>query len=149
MTSPTPPLAVDEAVLAELERTAATTCEILLSAAREARELRERVKVLAGCLRPFVQSYLRDECPVSDSDLYDEQPRSVHVTLGDCRRARAALGGTDDAPTLHEAGERARERALEEAAEAIADLLYSSSVTTRGETIEEAVSAIRALKGRR
>jgi len=43
-------------------------------------------------LRPFVEAYARDADPIGDSDLYDEQPRHVTVTLGDCRRAASLLG---------------------------------------------------------
>ena len=43
-------------------------------------------------LRPFVEAYARDANPIGDSDLDDEQPRYVHVTLGDCRRAANLLG---------------------------------------------------------
>jgi len=46
---------------------------------------------LIKALQPFVDAYVKHEEPIGDSDLYDEQPRSVHVTLGDCRRARALL----------------------------------------------------------
>ena len=43
-------------------------------------------------LRPFVEAYARDANPIPDSDLDNEQPRVVRVTLGDCRRAAALLG---------------------------------------------------------
>ena len=46
---------------------------------------------LARALKPFVDSYERDRDPVGDSDLYNEQPRSVSVTLGDCRRAASVM----------------------------------------------------------
>jgi hypothetical protein len=46
---------------------------------------------LANALAPFVAAYEKAACPVGDSDLYNEQPRSVSVTLGDCRRAAAVL----------------------------------------------------------
>lgn len=42
-------------------------------------------------LRPFVEAYARDANPIPDSDLDNEQPRVVRVTLGDCRRAAAAI----------------------------------------------------------
>lgn len=42
-------------------------------------------------LKPFVEAYRKTAEPIGDSDLYDEQPRSVSVTLGDCRRAAAIL----------------------------------------------------------
>jgi len=43
-------------------------------------------------LKPFVQAYARDADPIGDSDLDNEQPRHVTVTLGDCRRAASLLG---------------------------------------------------------
>ena len=43
-------------------------------------------------LKPFVEAYVRDAAAVPDSDLDDEQPRHVAVTLGDCRRAARLLG---------------------------------------------------------
>jgi hypothetical protein len=46
---------------------------------------------LVAALRPFVDAYKRAEDAVADSDLYNEQPRSVSVTLGDCRRAARVL----------------------------------------------------------
>jgi hypothetical protein len=46
---------------------------------------------LARALKPFVDSYERDCDPVGDSDLYNEQPRIVQVTLGDCRRAASVM----------------------------------------------------------
>jgi hypothetical protein len=48
-------------------------------------------KQLEEALRPFVESYRKDADPVGDSDLYDEQPRAVRVSLGDCRRAYRAI----------------------------------------------------------
>lgn len=46
---------------------------------------------LEEALRPFVESYKQNADPVGDSDLDNEQPRDVWVTLGDCRRARSVL----------------------------------------------------------
>jgi hypothetical protein len=43
-------------------------------------------------LRPFVEAYARDADVIGDSDLDNEQPRHVTVTLGDCRRAASLLG---------------------------------------------------------
>ena len=43
-------------------------------------------------LRPFVEAYARAADPIGDSDLDNEQPRHVTVTLGDCRRAANLLG---------------------------------------------------------
>jgi hypothetical protein len=62
---------------AESIRNAATQFESLIA---EAKELR-------AALAPFVDSYNLDADPIGDSDLYGEQPRSVRVTLGDCRKA--------------------------------------------------------------
>jgi len=42
-------------------------------------------------LRPFVEAYARAADPIGDSDLDNEQPRHVTVTLGDCRRAANLL----------------------------------------------------------
>jgi len=47
--------------------------------------------LLEAALRPFVDAYKKAADPIGDSDLYDEQPRSVSVTLGDCRRAALLL----------------------------------------------------------
>ncbi len=41
---------------------------------------------LLAALRPFVEDYAARRDAGTD-DLYDEQPFSVHVTLGDARRA--------------------------------------------------------------
>ena len=43
-------------------------------------------------LRPFVEAYARAADVIGDSDLDNEQPRHVTVTLGDCRRAASLLG---------------------------------------------------------
>jgi hypothetical protein len=43
-------------------------------------------------LMPFVEAYARAADPIGDSDLDNEQPRHVTVTLGDCRRAASLLG---------------------------------------------------------
>ena len=43
-------------------------------------------------LRPFVEAYAEAADPIGDSDLDNEQPRHVTVTLGDCRRAANLLG---------------------------------------------------------
>lgn len=48
-------------------------------------------KTLETSLRAFVEAYLKHAEPIGDSDLDDEQPRSVHVTLGECRKAQRAL----------------------------------------------------------
>jgi len=52
---------------------------------------RERVLELEKALLPFVLAYQREAEPIGDSDLYNEQPRSVHVLLGDCRHAERVL----------------------------------------------------------
>jgi len=46
----------------------------------------------AEALRPFVEAYARAADVIGDSDLDNEQPRHVTVTLGDCRRAASLLG---------------------------------------------------------
>lgn len=48
-------------------------------------------QLLEAALKPFVDAYTKHADQIGDSDLYDEQPRSVHVTLGDCRRAHLLL----------------------------------------------------------
>jgi hypothetical protein len=50
-------------------------------------DLLAEVAALRAALLPFVASYNRAADHIGDSDLYGEQPRSVHVTLGDCRKA--------------------------------------------------------------
>jgi hypothetical protein len=52
------------------------------------RAIEEKLK---AALAPFVTAYLKHEDPIGDSDLYNEQPRSVHVTLGDCRTAARVM----------------------------------------------------------
>lgn len=42
---------------------------------------------LQRAIAPFVVAYRKEACPVSDSDLDNEQPRHVTVLLGDCRYA--------------------------------------------------------------
>lgn len=49
------------------------------------------VQALVEALRPFVNAYQKAADPIGDSDLDDEQPRHVTVTLGDCRRAARVL----------------------------------------------------------
>lgn len=53
--------------------------------------VRDAAHDLLAALQPFVDAYRKAACPVGDSDLYDEQPRHVGVTLSDCRRAVTAL----------------------------------------------------------
>ena len=43
-------------------------------------------------LKPFVEAYAKSADPIGDSDLDNEQPRHVTVTLGYCRRAANLLG---------------------------------------------------------
>lgn len=54
-------------------------------------ESERRIAALEAALAPFVAAYLKHSDPIGDSDLYPEQPRSVHVTLGDCRKAARCL----------------------------------------------------------
>lgn len=55
-----------------------------------ARLTQEAVR-LRKALEPFVDAYNKGADHIADSDLYPEQPRSVHVTLGDCRKAARVL----------------------------------------------------------
>lgn len=57
-----------------------------------AKESAAAAPVLREALRPFVEAYEKAADPIGDSDLYNEQPRHVTVTLGDCRRAASLLG---------------------------------------------------------
>lgn len=52
---------------------------------------RPTLELLEKALEPFVDAYVKHADQIGDSDLYNEQPRSVHVTLGDCRRAHLLL----------------------------------------------------------
>lgn len=71
-----------------------TTRPLLTTIAlQEYLDLKSQRDSLAAALRPFVAEYERRADPVGDSDLDGEQPRSVAVTLGDCRRAARVLGG--------------------------------------------------------
>ena len=56
-------------------------------------EASEKLKMaaLVNALRPFVAAYVKSADHVGDSDLYNEQPRAVYVTLGDCRKAERVL----------------------------------------------------------
>lgn len=49
------------------------------------------IERLRKALLPFVLAYVKAADEIGDSDLYPEQPRSVAVTLGDCRKAHAVL----------------------------------------------------------
>ena len=51
--------------------------------------------MLAEALRPFVAAHEKTAWEFSDSDLYNEQPRTVTLTLGDFRRARSVLAQYD------------------------------------------------------
>jgi hypothetical protein len=51
-----------------------------------------REQRIEAALAVFVESYAKAADPIGDSDLDDEQPRHVTVTLGDCRRAASLLG---------------------------------------------------------
>lgn len=55
----------------------------------------DQTKQLIDALRPFVEAYNKAADHIGDSDLYPEQPRSVHVTLGDCRKAALLLATLD------------------------------------------------------
>ena len=55
-------------------------------------ERQKRLDRMERALRPFAQAYAAAADPISDSDLDNEQPRHVTVTLGDCRRAASLLG---------------------------------------------------------
>ncbi len=48
-------------------------------------------RALAGALRSFVAAHDKKADHIADSDLDNEQPRSVDVTLGDIRVARRLL----------------------------------------------------------
>lgn len=50
-----------------------------------------RIAVLEAALRPFSDKHEAKADAIGDSDLDNEQPRSVYVTLGDFRRAWRAL----------------------------------------------------------
>ena len=47
---------------------------------------------IEAALAVFAEAYAKAADPIGDSDLDDEQPRHVTVTLGDCRRAASLLG---------------------------------------------------------
>lgn len=53
--------------------------------------LSSTVDSLVAALRPIVEAHEKAADQIGDSDLDNEQPRGVWVTLGDFRRARAAL----------------------------------------------------------
>lgn len=67
----TPPNAAERATAAKVER--------------------RNSDLLIAALAPFVAAYEERADPIGDSDLDNEQPRGVFVTLGDCRRAAMAL----------------------------------------------------------
>lgn len=46
---------------------------------------------VVAALRPFVIAYNKKADHIGDSDLSNEQPRYVDVTLGDCRKAARLL----------------------------------------------------------
>ena len=81
---------------ADLERTRKASPPSLQAAMEKlettAHEVAAERQALRRALKPFVKAYAKAADPIGDSDLYDEQPRSVSVTLGDCRRAAALLG---------------------------------------------------------
>ena len=51
-----------------------------------------REQRVEAALAVFAEAYAKAADPIGDSDLDDEQPRHVTVTLGDCRRAASLLG---------------------------------------------------------
>lgn len=55
-------------------------------------EAKQEIFRLRAALDPFVTAYRKGADPIGDSDLDDEQPRSVSVTLGDLRRAARLVG---------------------------------------------------------
>ncbi len=67
-----------------------TLTELAAERARKAPPSREAL--LQAVLMPFVLAYAKAADPIGDSDLDNEQPRHVTVTLGDCRRAASLLG---------------------------------------------------------
>lgn len=52
---------------------------------------------LLDALRPFVAAYEKGADDIGDSDLWNEQPRHVTVTLGDCRKAARVIAELDRA----------------------------------------------------
>jgi hypothetical protein len=79
-----------EEALRGLIRPELSTAEMDAAGERFATAIR-RAHLAQVALHPFVDAYVKAADPIGDSDLYDEQPRHVAVTLGDCRRAAAAL----------------------------------------------------------
>ena len=53
---------------------------------------KQEIFKLRAALDPFVTAYRNAADPIGDSDLDDEQPRHVFVTLGDLRRAARLVG---------------------------------------------------------
>lgn len=51
-----------------------------------------REQRIEAALAVFAEAYAKSADPIGDSDLDNEQPRHVTVTLGDCRRAASLLG---------------------------------------------------------
>lgn len=74
-------------VAAAIDKFGATANRI----ADERNALLKTNRQLMAALKPFVVAYEKAAEPIGDSDLYGEQPRSVSVTLGDCRTAAAIL----------------------------------------------------------
>lgn len=50
------------------------------------------MRELRLALQPFVLAYATAADPIGDSDLDDEQPRTITLRLGDCRKAASLLG---------------------------------------------------------
>jgi hypothetical protein len=55
--------------------------------------------LILRALQPFIEAIEKAANPVADSDLYDEQPRTITVTLGDCRTLETLVRTiAEDAP---------------------------------------------------
>lgn len=64
--------------------------------------LRAERERLQRALSPFVASYRKAADPVDDSDLDNEQPRAVTVTLGDCRYASQQISHPEHGEVAHQ-----------------------------------------------
>jgi hypothetical protein len=53
--------------------------------------LHKRIEALTKALARYVNAYASSADPIGDSDLFDEQPIAVRVTLGDHRHAARVL----------------------------------------------------------
>ena len=59
---------------------------------RHARKLERQRDELLAAIQPILAEYAKRD-PIGDSDLYDEQPVHITVTLGDLRRLLGAARG--------------------------------------------------------